>query len=361
MLDPTQNQNNQSQPLINGTLPQSDVPPMPDYSSTGNSNSTSQSPVQPMVSNTQPPNASDFFPPIISTPPKKKFGSGKIIATFLGILLLVGGITAGIVLTRQPQLIEQKASDSANCNVSFDLPDTAICWMDPISSVPISYTVHSLPETGGPFYMETNWYVAAPSPGPNHYDVSQQIVAGGKYTVYASWPGVTDKTKTTEIHAGLQVRDSTGNMLNPNCTGGMDYYWTPYVACSPTPTPSQSPSPSPTPVGSPTPTAYPTAPGSPTVSCSGVKAYNTSWVELSAAQLANLKPGNTVNYCVGGTASSGSFDMAKFTINNVSQNETTNKRPTSNDYCQTYVLPAGTNTFTITAQIHHVTLGWVGQ
>ncbi len=50
-------------------------------------------------------------PPIISSP-KKKFGGGKVIATILGILLLVGGIGAGIFLTQQSQDLREKAGDN---------------------------------------------------------------------------------------------------------------------------------------------------------------------------------------------------------------------------------------------------------
>lgn len=244
------NQNDQPQNITANASTQADIPPMPEYSATTTSTVSTPAPVQAADSNPPPPQSSDYFPPIVTTPPKKKFGSGKIIATFLGVLLLVGGITAGIVLTRQPQLIEEQASDT---------------------------------------------------------------------------------TKST-----------------------------------PTPLPTVDPLPEPTSPGSkstsqPSATMPPTSQQNPTVTCSGVKAYNTSWVELSAAQLSGLRAGNTVNYCVGGTASSGSFDMAKFTINNVAQAETTEQRPTTSDYCQSYVIPAGVTTFTVKAQIHHVTLGWIGQ
>jgi hypothetical protein len=42
--------------------------------------------------------------------PKKKFGGGKIIATILGLFVLIGGVGAGIVLTQEPQLLQQKAA-----------------------------------------------------------------------------------------------------------------------------------------------------------------------------------------------------------------------------------------------------------
>jgi len=45
-----------------------------------------------------------------TTPPKKKFAGGKIIATILGLFLLVGGVGAGVFLTGQNQDIREKAA-----------------------------------------------------------------------------------------------------------------------------------------------------------------------------------------------------------------------------------------------------------
>lgn len=47
-----------------------------------------------------------------TTPPKKKFAGGKVIATILGLFLLVGGVGAGVFLTSQDQNISEKASDN---------------------------------------------------------------------------------------------------------------------------------------------------------------------------------------------------------------------------------------------------------
>ena len=52
---------------------------------------------------------SDAPPPEENVPPKKKF-SGKMIATILGILVLVGSIGAGIILVGQQQDIREKAN-----------------------------------------------------------------------------------------------------------------------------------------------------------------------------------------------------------------------------------------------------------
>ncbi len=99
-------------------------------------------------------------------------------------------------------------------------------------------------------------------------------------------------------------------------------------------------------------------PAAPTAQCQNIKAYSPTWVLLSSTQLSALTTGSKVNLCATGYATEGSFDKAIFTINNVVQSETTLVRPTSNDFCQPYTIPAETTTFNITAQIHHITLGW---
>ncbi|MDP1710022.1 MAG: hypothetical protein Q8L28_00165, partial [bacterium] len=109
----------------------------------------------------------------------------------------------------------------------------------------------------------------------------------------------------------------------------------------------------PTPVPTPVPTITPI-----TASCQNIKAYSPTWAPLTNVQLSALTVGSEVNFCVAGSASSGSFDKAKFTINSVAQAETSTIRPGFTDFCQLYTIPAGTTTFNITAQIHHVTLGW---
>lgn len=105
-------------------------------------------------------------------------------------------------------------------------------------------------------------------------------------------------------------------------------------------------------IATPTPTPVVTA------QCQNVTAYSPTWTVLTASQLSALKSGSSVNFCVVGSASAGIFDKAKFTINNIAQAETTTKRPNTQDFCQSYTIPANTYSFNVTAQIHHATLGW---
>ena len=77
-----------------------------------------QDTVNPSPANTTPSNNGSAAPSndlamsgvIGTTPPKKKFAGGKVIATILGLFLLVGGVGAGVFLTGQNQNISEKAT-----------------------------------------------------------------------------------------------------------------------------------------------------------------------------------------------------------------------------------------------------------
>lgn len=83
----------------------------------------------PPVTSSLPSMGDDSTPPmpIVTTPtggdmqpavPRKKFGSGKIIAAIFGVLLLVGGAVAGVLLVQQQQEIRERAGGAAECNGS---------------------------------------------------------------------------------------------------------------------------------------------------------------------------------------------------------------------------------------------------
>lgn len=84
--------------------------------------------------------------------------------------------------------------------------------------------------------------------------------------------------------------------------------------------------------------------------CVAIKAFNTNWNELSAASLSGLKKGDTVRFTVLGSGSQGNYDAARFTINSVSLPETSQKSP-SGDYYQEYVIPEGTTSFNVVAEV----------
>lgn len=94
--------------------------------------------------------------------------------------------------------------------------------------------------------------------------------------------------------------------------------------------------------------------------CIAVKAYNSSWTFLSDSDLSAITSGTTVNFCVSGSATSGTFDKAQFKINSTLEPETTTTRPGSNDFCQSYQIQSN-SPVSVQAKIHHVTEGWLGE
>lgn len=126
-----------------------------------------------------------------------------------------------------------KSQTRKPCKVSFKMDHQAVCWYDK-QVVPVVAHIVSLPDEG-PYYLETDWYVAAPVPGPNHYNVLKTPIKEGEtYTINAEWPGISaynPRPETIEIHTGINVRDKNDRIVTPNCTDGLDHYWTPYVQC----------------------------------------------------------------------------------------------------------------------------------
>ena len=114
---PDLNQNSTQEPTspVNSYGSQVDLPPLPpDFQNVEAppANPIPEAPKENMGSAAPP------VPPVpninsVASLPKKKYGTGKIIATILGLFLLIGGVGAGITLTQQKQLFQQKAS--GNC------------------------------------------------------------------------------------------------------------------------------------------------------------------------------------------------------------------------------------------------------
>lgn len=396
------------------------------------------------------------MPAVVTSGPKKKFAGGKVIATILGLFLLVGGIGAGVFLTGQNQNINEQAgarcsnnqsqssctsscspikadgksykctwySQSSSCGESGQEcggggggtdPNIPDCTQGQVNSAGLGgswqYKCTNLGSSscqkgsGGnntgykctcidmspsgvcKFYANNcNTYDPSncplgenPPPGSNYCSgtgCSVPVLQAGCYVSHfrsdkKDDPVVNGSDTTVNLtakSAQLGGVSCGAEQIDVNCDYGSGYpdctvagahqtgacsvsrrYDVDCGTTNPTVPPTVPPT---TP-----PTAPPTTPGI-TAYCQNIKAYSSTWTELTAAQLTALRAGNTVNFCVTGSASSGSFDKAKFTINGIVQAETTTKRPGAEDFCQSYTIPANTLSFVITAQINHVKLGW---
>lgn len=458
--DPNQDQTAGINPSVSFS-PQADLPPFPSEFQNVTAESVVPTP-NPAIPNleTSEPAATDgsAAPPVpdissIISSPKKKFGTGKIIATILSILIIVGGVGAGTYLVGQKQIFKQKASSCLGTCGGQGI-GTVSC-----SSYTEYVTCHCYNNLAYPTWGDKrscdegeHCKIGVCIPNESNTDVSTgPTVVGGDSTTCDNCTLGTTKSCSVSGKSGKQtcvqseycigkinagnwggcvisstnttINDNTGNTVVNNdtttvtnsgwppngaacsngtiggcvtyfcpngCSGGCGVNdegvtWTFYGSCSE----AQSA------LGNscgqvdtvnqnnvycvPTNTAYKdsiiqcssncthsgggddtttetTPPAAPY--CAAVKAYNSNWGLLTSTELSKLTSDSVVNFCVTGTTTSGTFDKAKFTINAVEMPETTTKRPNSGDFCQTYTIPTGTTTVSVSAKIHHSTLGW---
>jgi hypothetical protein len=252
------------------------------------------------------------MPPVITTinPPKKKFAGGKVIATILGLFILVGGVGTGVYLTQQNQNINEKAGDTNPLG-----PTT----VSDISQVPADALAVGCTGaicgngTTGEYRIE------------NHNDRTDAYVPGNCPT--GTYPDLTQAP--------------TCSVAPPNCCsnapdGHVVYSWgqdrQDFWEC-----------------------VYPCKPVL-KLSCQSVTAYaKGSETVLTSSQLSELKTGDVIKLCVTGSATGSNpvkYDKAKFTINSVEQTEIS-VATADNKFCQEYTIPTGTTTFNITAKMHY--------
>jgi hypothetical protein len=92
--------------------------------------------------------------------------------------------------------------------------------------------------------------------------------------------------------------------------------------------------------------------------CGSIKVYDTNWQQLSQNQIRSLKASDTVRFAIECSATSGSFDKARFTINGQTKEATTSKKEGTNEFFYEYEIPEGISSFKVKAEIHHSELGW---
>lgn len=340
------------------TPPMMQIETKPDVLSTNpavSESTSSSAPVNDVVMQ------NNVMPAIVTSSPKKKFGGGKVIATILGLFLLVGGVGAGVYLTSQNQNIAEKADDSCPYNstqgvaVCQSAPTLAAdelqdcyngrclvkkgCSNGDFSTCSIVVGEYRLAGTGNTKCEDpTTYYACAGAEQCTCCPNGTTISTNGTYEV------ITDRiddpnNKVPFQPCGYWSRPLEVIVIDPDYVPGNDWITDKVKAICPK-------------LECGTTTEI-------TASCQNVKAYSTNnWTLLTPTALSSLKAGDSVNFCVTGVATGGSFNKAKFTINRAVQAETTTVRPGSTDFCQLYVIPTATTTFNVSAQINHVTLGW---
>ena len=298
-----------------------------------------------------------------TTPPKKKFAGGKVIATILGLFLLVGGVGAGIFLTGQNQDIREKAytptgSKLDTCGfVEVSFSESPECprlenntGQNNVSSYQTRYTLKNVTNQRHVLQLSRlSHYCIEPygqinTSGGAHCGTDRQsqdmdltLEANETKVVTISRSSLSGEAcGSFQTDILLNSIDDNIDCHSPNTGNSTLYGW---GMCQ-TGIPCNS---------------------NGGAKCQSIKVYSGSWTEYPVEKLSSLTTGNNIYLCASGTASSGNFDKAIFIINGVAQPETTKKRPGTEDYCYLYTLgdPNVNNRFNIRAKLHHVTLGWV--
>lgn len=332
------------------------------------------------------------IPPIVTTggKPKGKV-SKKVIATILGILFLVGGVSAGVILVQQQQDIREKASgcgwggtigaiscsgyaqsvvcsdpkDSCNSYLFPAWCDLETCDNEEVCVVGSGCVKSQLPtSTPRPtgevsdncVFVTENPYCVGNNPTGDCYQGGE----GDRYACYqlAGNSGkIVDTTASrTDCNCPSDYswkRNEYGYTwcfdTSERCTGGVLPNGTDTSEqCSLEPEqcePSSTPTPGPTSTPTPTPTeTY--------ASCLEVQAFDTEWDPI--VDLSSLVAGDVVRFTVAGDTNSGSFDKARFRINSPTwRTVVVAKKPGTNSFYDEYTIPEGVTSFTINVQLHH--------
>lgn len=306
-----------------------------------------------------------------------------MIATILGILVLLGSLGAGIILVKQQQDIREKAALAEPCKACVGVQCKTIA--SPPDCSP------SLNE------CSSNSQCAAPTPKPT--DTPETCKGKGE---------VCGKFNTVlyDCCEGRECKWVVGNALDIyTCEGPAASTPTPTPttgAGTPTPTPPSIPTPKPeakcskdsvlTCIGkdpgdecgpnklckkkesfgsdgkpicgcisqlTPTPTPTPTSPGV-LGRCAGIKAYDSKWNPLASADMATtIKVGDTIYFAVKGEEGPGKYDQAQFMING-KEKPATDKPKEGIGLYQAYVIQNTDvgKSISVKARIHNTVLGW---
>lgn len=312
----------------------------------------------------------------------------KVIATVLGIILLIGAVATGVFLVSQQQEIRIGAWDCRN--YVFDVNE------DGGVSVQNGST-RDEPSQQAKVYINGNLVATLDVPALKAGDAATLGNVDVGDACSFSWEVIGTKDcrnsggreKSVSLSLGQfsftwtgppQLSHATTTFCDGSSTGKVDYNEpgdsttvnfnkdlqsvegfgggcteSASRACV-APSPTQGVTPTPTTIPSPTP--IPTLPPI-GAACHNVKAYDSEWNLLSGFDLSSLNTGDVVRFVVGGNTDSGFFDKARFTINGTLRPEVTTKRPGTEEFYDEYLIPAGVTSFTIDAQIHHSSLGWL--
>lgn len=413
---PDQNLIDTTQPVAN-PVPKSNLPPAPTMPT---ATVTEELPIPMMGGLDVPPPSpiveespdtattvpADGIPTDGEKKPKKKV-SGKIIATILGILILVGGLGTGLYLVGQQQDLRNRATgeyaqwDACAGQTSdkcfyYDCSQKIQCSGSGANGTIVLGFCGNLADypqcgggdendvncTGGGYACSSNEQCCSGfcDPASNNCGTESNGNGNGGACTPVSDPTVScipDHESPNACNANGErcttIYVGENGWTEPCCTGisstdpnakiicgNPKYYcisggycienatcdYRPAVGCVVDPTCNGTPNGTGTP-----PTETPAVPF-----CQEISAYDSAWTKLSADGLKALKAGDKIYLTVKG--GNGSFDKAKFQINTGAWTDSTNlKSGTTNEYYYEYTLENLTS-FTVNAQVHTTAGEW---
>ncbi len=362
-----------------------------------NTTTTQAPPIMPVVDEgggfgppptpTNPTSASNVVSPRRTGP------KGKIIATILGLVLLVGGVGAGVLLVQQQQELREKADICYNAAVPGQCPAGFVpggplngagqytwCCPAPQATEPPATTAPTAPPgpagpvcgngvcESGESYSNCQADCSASSGGCTVtgggllgacITVGQDCATNNQLPTAVTYQGggfdtaaeagdcvVNDNTPGVSVISsgtagpGTYCPHTTNTVEKYGCGSCMQMDIGGHGATSWSGPCATTTGPTPTP---------PTG----TTQCLNIKAYDTDWNQI--VDLNSLAQGDTVRFAAAGSAASGNFDRARFTINGVLRPEVTGSVPSTTppEFYDEYVIPAGVTSFTVGAEIHH--------
>jgi len=370
----------------------------------------------------------DIIPPVITTNSTKITGGKSkpnkktVIATILGLFLLLGGIGAGLILTQQKQNIREKARIIQDCTTSQGCPGKRerTCgnsgqwrvWSEcadiaddcPVTSMECTpeeieikdcTTSQGCPGKKGRHctssgqwsswsgcndIADDNCPVSSTTAPPSQcIDPTSPSARGaecqntsGTFTgscviIYCPYDlGNDGKCNLNDRGAWQKFGScvSLWNSLGANECGQIDTVNENHVYCNAKGVCESKIVDRPNCSDTPTKPAEPTASPTPSPTPGGeisVQCLNIQAFNTNWERindLSILKSGDKVRFTVTGNASSGTISKARFTINGTQRAEVTAKRPGTNEFYDEYTIPEGVTTFNIDAQLYHSIIGW---
>ena len=286
------------------------------------------------------------IPPVITTSGggRKKPVGKKMIATILGVLVLVGGVGAGVILVQNQQDIREDAREEGGGYIAPSKPDPAPADQPPYDrpsydQPPYDRPSYDQPPYDRPSYDQPSYdqpsYDRPPYDRPS-YDPAPAVPApktAPTPTEYSTCNDIGGSCISVDNCPHECWNDGTTDCSRPDMT---------CCDCESTVT---------TPL-----TAKTTLPPGVDCNCLTIKAFDAEWNVIT--NLSSLVADDVVRFTVSGKTNSGAIDKARFTINGTLKSEVTAKRPSTNEFYDEYTIPEDVSTFTINAELHHTSIGW---